>query len=382
MSSFVSLLPAEERGPSIPTAAGLLALLVLVAACSAPPPFEEVLRPVRSEIVTFSDAGRARTFSGTAHAGQEIDLSFRVGGRVERLPLEVGDAVRTGQLLGQLETTDHEIAVRQAEASLDKAAAESRRADADLERVRGLYESDSAAQGDLDQALAKAQSARAQVVSASQSLARAQRQLDYTSLRSPVDGLVAAVYVEVNENVQAGRVVVRLTSGSQAQVEVAIPEVLISRIREGDPVGVSFDALPGRRFDALVTEVGVAATGAATTFPVTVRLSQATEDVRSGMAADVTFRFEEVGNRKKILLPAHAIGEDRQGAYVFVLEPTDEAGVGVVRRTAVEIGKELTPDGRIEIRTGVSEGQRVVTAGVRRLVDGQRVKHLETEVAS
>jgi RND family efflux transporter MFP subunit len=363
-------------------AAGLWSLLALVGACSAPPSSEEVLRPVRSEIVVVSDAGRARTFSGTAHAGQEIDLSFRVGGRVERLPLEVGDAVRTGQLLGQLETTDHEIAVRQAEASRDKAAAESRRADADLERVRGLYESDGAAQGDLDQALAKAQSARAQVVSATQSLARAQRQLDYTSLRSPVDGLVAAVYVEVNENVQAGRVIARLTSGSQAQVEVAIPEVLISEIREGDPVGVSFDALPGRRFDALVTEVGVAATGAATTFPVTVRLSQATEDVRSGMAADVTFRFEEAGSQKRILLPAQAIGEDRQGAYVFVLESTDQAGVGIVRRISVEIGKELTPEGRIEVRSGVSEGQRVVTAGVRRLVDGQRVKQLETEVPS
>ncbi len=55
--------------------------------------------------------------------------------------------------------------------------------------------------------------------------------------------------------------------------------------------------------------------------------------------------------------------------------------MGIVTRTSVLIGKELTPDGRIEIRSGLSEGQRVVTAGVRRLIDGQRVELLESEVA-
>ena len=156
---------------------------------------------------------------------------------------------------------------------------------------------------------------------------------------------------------------------------MAIPGILIAQIGDGDSVTVTLDALPGVTLDAVVTEVGVAATGTATTFPVTVRLTRPSRDVRSGMAANVAFRFE-AGHREHIHVPSHAVGDDRDGKFVFVLEPADEDGVGVVRRTPVAVG-EFTREG-LEILSGLSEGQRVVTAGVRRLTDGQRVKLMDT----
>ena len=167
--------------------------------------------------------------------------------------------------------------------------------------------------------------------------------------------------------------VVLLTSGAQPEVEVAMPEVLIAQVQEGSTVSVTFDALPGYALDAVVTEVGVAATGTATTFPVTVRLTMENTAIRSGMAANVSFRFEADDDGEALFLPAVAVGEDRAGRFVFVLEATEEPGVGVVHRRAVEIVQELTPDG-IRILSGVAPGERVVTAGVRRLTDGQRVK--------
>ena len=124
-----------------------------------------------------------------------------------------------------------------------------------------------------------------------------------------------------------------------------------------------------------MTEVCVAATGTATTFPVTARLSRPSQEVRSGMAATVAFRFD-AGEGESIYLPPHAVGGDGQGRFVFLLEPSGEEGVGLVRRTPVEIG-EFTREG-LMIRSGVSVGQRVVTAGVRRLTDGQRVKLLDS----
>jgi RND family efflux transporter MFP subunit len=355
--------------------AAIVLLPLALTGCVETEEPKEILRPVRSQTVIQSGGNRVRIFAGTSRAGQETNLSFRVDGRIEELRVKVGDRVRAGQTIARLEPRDYELAVAQAEARLAEAQATQRNADSDLERVRGLWENNNASQNELDQATAQAQSARAQVDGAVQALESANRQLSYTRLQAPVDGSIASVPVEVNENVTVGKTVVMVTSGSQPEVEVAIPGVLISQIRQGAEVAVTFDALPGANFPAVVTEVGVAATGGATTFPVTVRLTRDSRDVRSGMAADVAFNFSAGDDRERIYLPSHAVGGDRNGRFVFLLEPTDEPGVGVVRRTAVDVG-ELTRDG-LEVKGGLEEGQTVVTAGVRRLTDGQRVRLLD-----
>jgi RND family efflux transporter MFP subunit len=196
-------------------------------------------------------------------------------------------------------------------------------------------------------------------------------QLSYCTLRAPVAGQVASVDVEVNENVSAGQKVFLLTAGSDIEVEVALPGALIADVRVGQRVEVDFTALPERRFEAEVTEAGVAAVGTATTFPVTVQLAETDRDIRSGMAAEVAFRFETASEAGRVLVPAVSVGEDRDGRYVFVIERGDETQ-GVVRRRSVTVG-ELTADG-IEVLSGLEEGELVATAGVRRLVDGEEVK--------
>jgi len=349
--------------------------------CGESPPPSEPLRPVRAEIAYARGGSRVRTFSGTAHAGQETELSFRVPGTVERIPVRVGQSVASGQLIAQLETEDFELAVQQAEANLSQSQASTRKARADLERVRGLYENDNVSRADLDAAEARFDSDTAQVDSAEKALESARRQFGYASLRAPVAGLIAAVEVEVNENVGQGQTVVLLTSGSRPEVEVAMPESLIGDVREGAAVTVTFDALTdpsGKPVenDGVVTEVGVAATGTATTFPVTVRLTRDNREIRSGMAANVAFRFGSRDGGEAIYLPAHAVGQDREGNFVFVLEPDGTDGVWIVRRRSVEIRPELTPDG-LQILAGLDEGERVVTAGVRRLRDGQPVTLLD-----
>jgi RND family efflux transporter MFP subunit len=344
-----------------------------IAGCGSPPPPPEILRPVRTERVEASGGVRTRSFSGVSRAGQETELSFRVSGTIELMAARVGEYVRAGQLLARLETEDFEIRVQQAQANLAKAEANARNAEANLDRIRGLWEDNNASQNDLDSARANAEATQAQVEASERGLESARRQLGYTRLIAPVAGAIADVPVEVNENVSQGQMVVLLTSGSQPEVEVAMPEVLITRVHEGDEVDVLFDALPGEAYKAVVTEVGVAATGAATTFPVTVRLIEGNGSIRSGMAAQVAFRFESGGDADSIYLPPVAVGEDRDGRYVFVLESSAEAGVGTVHRRSVEVNEELAPEG-IRILSGVAEGEVVVTAGVRRLRDGQRVK--------
>jgi multidrug efflux system membrane fusion protein len=349
----------------------LAASTLFLAACGEEVVVEKVLRPVRYQKVTKSGAARVRSFAGVARASLESQLSFRVVGTVEWVPAIVGAAVERGQVLAQLDPTDYELMVQEAVAGLAQAGAAERNAQADYERVRGLYENNNASLRELDGARATAESTGAQVEAAQKRLEQARQQLSYCTLRAPVAGRVASVDVEVNENVSAGQKVFLLTAGSDIEVEVALPGALISDVRVGQRVEVNFTALPERRFEAEVTEAGVAAVGTATTFPVTVRLAEADRDIRSGMAAEVAFPFESAAEAGRILVPAVSVGEDRDGRYVFVIERGDEAR-GVVRRRSVTVG-ELTADG-IEVLSGLDEGELVATAGVRRLVDGEEVK--------
>ncbi|MFQ5627375.1 MAG: efflux RND transporter periplasmic adaptor subunit, partial [bacterium] len=133
-----------------------------------------------------------------------------------------------------------------------------------------MYENRNASRNDLDAARAASGSADAQVAAAEKQLELARRQLSYTKLTAPVAGAIATVDIEPNENTQAGQTIAQLTAGSKLEVEVAMPEILISNVREGDPVVVTFDALPGITRNARITEVGVASMGIATAFPVTV----------------------------------------------------------------------------------------------------------------
>ncbi len=333
-----------------------------------------VLRPVRYETVSTGGLGVERSLAAVVRAGLESRLSFRVSGSLERVSVEVGDRVRRGQILARLDPTDFELGVDQAEASLAQAQASLRRAEADFDRVRALYENQNASKAELDASRANAESAVAQVDAAAKQLEQANQQLGYTSLRAPSDGAIASVPVEVNENVQAGQEICLLISGGRPEVVVPVPEVMISSVERGQLVTVELAALPGQTFEAEVTEVGVAQTGTATTYPVTARFAETPSAIRAGMAAEVKFSWQAAPDDQRVVVPGVAIGEDREGRFVYILQ-SESDGEGTVSRRGVEIGE--TSNLGIEVLTGLSAGEMVVTAGVRRLTDGMRVRMLE-----
>ena len=177
--------------------------------------------------------------------------------------------------------------------------------------------------------------------------------------------------VEVNENVEAADSVAVLTLGERSKVDVPVPEGLIRRIVRGSDVQVHFNALPGRTFDAVVTEVGVMSTTLATMFPVTVQLIRAEPDVRAGMAAEVVFSFAAEDSRVRFIVPSQSVVEDREGRFVYIVE-TKEPGIGTIRRQSVTVGA-LTGEG-LEVLEGLRDGDRVVTAGMSQITEGLEVK--------
>ncbi len=344
----------------------------LISGCEPASEEAEIpLRPVRYMQVTDVNASPSRTFSGTSRSTRVSRLSFKVSGTVVGIPVEVGDRLNAGDLLARLDPSSFDLQVQQSQASLVQAQANERNASANYERFKGLYENRNASRNDLDSARAEAESGKAQVRAAQKALELAELNRSYTVLRAEEACSVASVDVEVNENVNAGSQVTLVNCGDDLEIELGIPDSLIASVNKDAEVSIRFDAIADTGFNGIVTEVGITSESGAPTFPVIVAINGQDERLRSGLSADVTFRFATSGRTDAYLLPLSAIANSGNDPFVFVAQADGDDGQATVVKRAVEIG-ELTELG-IEVLRGIRPGDLVVTAGVSVIRDGQRV---------
>lgn len=354
----------------------LIATLGLAVGCGdKPKQAKPVIRPVRTEAVKLGSGAQSRTFAAKSQAGTTSNLSFKVSGQLSKVLVKVGDEVKKGQLIAVVDDKDIRLQLRQAQAAYAQARAQTRNARANYQRTRKLYENRSVSVKDLDSARAAADSAKASLAAQGQAVALVRQQLGYCKLRSPLEGKVASVPANVNENIKAGQPVVTVNAGARPEVTFNVPESLIGQIKKGAKAKVRFDALSGEPCTAMITEVGVAAGG--TAFPVVAQLINPRKEVRAGMAAEVTLEFGDAKAAakaaKKLFVPAHAVMDDRGGRFVYVAEGQPGAQ-GTIARRPVKTGT-LGPRG-LEIESGLKVGERVVTAGVRFIQPGMKVRIL------
>lgn len=348
-----------------------LSIPLFLLACSddakeAPPQ----LRSVRFLVVQNTSVDETRTYSGAVEAGDLSRLSFQVGGRVRAVAVKVGQNVKSGQLLAELDPTDLELQLREARAGATQARIQRETTEASYQRVRRLYETNNTSRQDLDTAKAQRDTSRSQVAASAEAVRRAKRQLDYARLTAPVAGKVADVKVEANEVVSPGSPVVHLQAGDRLQIAIGVPESFVRRIAVGTKAKVAIQTFD-EKTEGVVQEIGVAGSGTGV-FPVTLALEDPPEEARAGMVATVELISEATEEEEDgFKLPLSAVGEDRDGRFVFLLEDV-EPGVGMVKRRPVELGR-IVGDG-ILVAKGLEVGQRVVTAGVNRIQDGMKVK--------
>lgn len=154
-------------------------------------------------------------------------------------------------------------------------------------------------------------------------------------------------------------------------IALGIPESVINRLQQNMEVEVTFSALPNAAFLGSVVEISPALDANTSTYPIEVSIINPSSDIKSGMAASVTFNFaESVGNRESIIVPSNAVGEDQIGRFVFLIDDSAADNI-TVNKNYVEIG-ELTSEG-FEITTGLMVGQKIASAGLQTLLDGQKV---------
>ena len=350
----------------------LLIVALMLGACGkSDDTAEDRLRPVR--FVTVGDASvfRDRSFSGISKSSRESRLSFKVSGTAINVPVQIGQRMNAGDLIAEIDSASYVLQAQQAQATLVEAQANDRRATANYERTKGLYANSNASLNDLESARAQAESASAVVRAAGKALEIARLNVSYTKLTADTDCSIASLDIEVNENVAAGQQVASVSCGDAFEVTLDLPESLIGDVDELTPVSVRFGAIPDQEFSGVISEVAVASAAGSAAFPVVIKITGSHPLLRSGLAANVTFQFYSAAVQGGAVLPVTVVINDPDGTFVFVAEPTEVEGEAMVGRRAVTLS-ELTQSG-IEIVDGLQQGDRVITAGISVIRDGQRV---------
>lgn len=356
---------------STPLALLAISLPLLLTACSRDeaPTVVDTPRPVKTLVVEAPLAGGFRQFPARIDALNKAEMAFRIPGSIQELAVKEGDPVEAGQLLLTLDPTDYEIAAKDAQATFN-------RADREFRRAQELIENGYISQSDFDLKEAQWKNASAAVEKTIQDLA-------YTRLTAPFDGTVAERYVQQFEEVQAKQPVLAIQDNRELEVQIDVPEVIVSQIRptadrrpQPDliPVFASFENRPGEKYDLELREVATRADASTQTFQVTFIMPAPSDFlVFPGMTATVTADMSNVAtNDQTVAIPASAVTAD-EGLEPFVWT-VDEPAL-TVRKTPVAVGRLFGHS--IEIEDGLNPGIRVVTAGVGYLAEGMTVRLME-----
>ena len=350
----------------------VLAIGALLFGCKEPPPpVPEQVRPIRGFTIADVASGQTRRFPAVVEAIDSSSLSFEVPGNVQRVQVNRGDTIRRGQVLASLDDEPYRLAVRAAEAELQRARAFLAQARADYERNGRLLERRAVARVQYEISQREFASAESQVDFAIAKLSLAQRDLRSAVLVAPFDGTIAERLVDPHVQVQAGQTLFRIDAEGGLQASLGVPETTIAQVSVGMPAVVTLPQSPAP-ITARISEVGSTA-GFGNVFPVKAALIESPPAVRPGMTAEVTLVLAGATGETSYFVPLAAIapGETSGEGFVFVYD----VATSTVRRTLVRSTGPLA--GNLVAVTGLTVGDTLATAGVNFLVDGQRVRLME-----
>lgn len=355
----------------------LIAIAALaLAACSPPPAPSEPIRSVKLLTVGASHLQARSEYAGEVRARTESRLGFRVGGKLVQRPAEVGQRVKAGQLLAQLDAQDLALSSQAAQAQVSAAQTQRDLAAADLKRYQDLQAQGFVSGAEIERRQATLQSAEATLRQAKAQGTVQGNQAAYARLLADGPGVVVAVEAEPGQVLAAGTPVLRLARDGARDVVIAVPEDRVAQIRPGTVAQVRLWAGAGGAAEvapaplqASVREVAASADPATRTYQVKLSLP---DDATVPLGATAYVTLGGAGQAAAVIkLPTSALMRsdqgDRKGSAVWVF---DEAS-GTVQPRPVEVagadGNEMV------IAAGLKAGEEVVAAGVHVLSPGQKV---------
>ena len=345
-----------------------LASLATLSACSRPEPVAAPVRAVRTITVAPQTAGGVHEYAGEVRARTESRLGFRVGGKIVRRDADLGDSVKAGQLLAQLDPQDLKLGQEAAKAALSAAQVNLDQAAADFKRFKELRDQGFISSAELERRETAFKAAQAQLEQARAQSSVQGNQAAYASLLADAKGVITAVEAEPGMVVAAGSPVLRLAHDGPRDVVFAVPEDKVSLIKQLASVPGRFKVRlwgsPGEPLPASIREVSAAADPVTRTFLVKADVGRA--EVKLGQTATVLVELPKTDGVTK--LPLSALKEDQGRTVVWLVDRQSMT----VRAQPVQVAGADGNDA--VITSGLQSGQVVVTAGVHVLNPGQPVK--------
>ena len=349
----------------------VVASLALAGGCDGPSAKPPEVRPVRTISVDPKPIDDDRQAVGEVRARYESDLGFRVSGKVVARLVDIGVSVRKGDVLARLDEQEYRNRLKSAQADIVAAEAVLEEAQGAEGRLRQLLATGTTTRANYDTALKNLRSAEAKLDSAKAARDLAKDQLSYADLIAEFDGIVTAVGAEPGQVVNVGQMIVRLARPTDKDAVFAIAESAFRGTPSGQrpEVTVSLLSNPNISADGVVREVAPVADPATRTYQVKVTLKDPPEQMRFG--ASVVGRLK-VATGPVVVLPAAALFDKAGQTAVWVVD----AATGLVALKPVTVSRYETD--RVILSSGLAKGDIVVTAGVNRLREGQKVRLAET----
>jgi membrane fusion protein, multidrug efflux system len=316
--------------------------------------------------VSLADVADVITGVGNIVAMRDVSVASETAGRVLRVHVEVGDVVKAGTTLVDVDAELKVAAAEQAKAQLLAAQTNLEKAKKDFERTQKLFESGDVADNELEGYRLAYHAADAQYKGAAAALRVAERQVNDTHIKAPIAGIVAARKTEVGEMVAPGMEIANIVDISSIKVKLSVAEADVVKLRVGQHATLRIDSRPADRFVGRIATVGAKSESPnGHTYPVEVVVQNTGKDpLKVGMFARVEI---QAGLAKGVMAIAkESLVEDGAHPTVFVVKD----GHAQIRQLTLGIrGNNL-----IHVMTGLQPGDLVISFGQRALKDGAPVQ--------
>lgn len=336
------------------TTAGLVLLMAVLAGVFKEKVPSEGGQPAKQEAipdhlgeVTLVELPRYETSVGTIKAIHESSVASKLLARVTEVNVKAGQAVNEGDILIRLDDADLRSRLQQAQSAVAGAQAALERATADYDRARNLVSSGAITQAEFDQLVAAVKTGRANLEQSQHAVSEAQVVLDYATIRSPLTGVVVDKRVEPGDTAAPGQVLVTLYQPDRLQLVASVRESLASKLKVGDQLPASIDAL-GIQCHATISEIVPESESASRSFTVKVT-GPCPPGAISGMFGRISV---PLGEEEVVVVPSDAVQQVGQ------LKLVDVVADGETHRRNVRLGRQL--DNQYEVLAGLHPGEQVV----------------------
>lgn len=344
---------------------GIPALALLLAACGQKKEEAADVRPVRTLVVTTEALSNQATYTGDIHSRYEADLGFRLGGKVIERPAEVGARVKAGDVLARIDAGDQRLGVESARSAVAAARAQLEQVKSDEGRMRDLLEKGLTSRSAFAAQQTAVRTAESQLRQSQAELNLREQQVSYTTLRADKAGVITKVYAEVGAVLAAGQPIVTLAQPSELEAVFDVAEQQMALVQPGLAVQIALLSSRDKPFLGRVREVSPSADPTTRTYRVRTSIPYPPPGLELGMTAVVM--LETNRGESGLAVPATALHEKDRKPAVWVVK--DDGTVQLRPVTVARYDSDL-----VWITSGLEAGDRIVTAGVHKLMPGQKVR--------